>query len=158
MKKLVPERKFLKENRKLDELNIFLKKENYELKRKEFINKNYIETLQNCNIDAVIEKDITKKENDILKEAIEDYEKLLEEDKNNLFKTVEIFTKEKTNLEKNIEEYEELIVLYQKERKNSKQYIEELEKRYIKNTSFIFMLSAALFISGIVNIVVGASK
>ena len=158
MKKLVPERNFLKENRKLDKLNDSLFLQNCELKRNENKNKKYIELLQNKNIDAAIEKDRTKKENDTLKEFIEDYKKLLEEDKNNLLKAVEIFTKEKTNLEKNIEEYEELIVLYQKERKNYQQYISELEKTYIKNRSFIFALSAALIISGVVNIVVGALK
>lgn len=158
MKKLVPERNFLKENRKLDKLNDSLFLQNCELKRKENKDKKYIELLQNKNIDAVIEKDRIKKENYTLKEVIEDYEKLLEEDKNNLFKIVEIFTKEKTNLEKNIEEYQELIELYQKERKSSKQYIEELEKRYVKNTSFIFILSAALLISAIISIVIGVLK
>ena len=151
MKKLVPERNFLKENRKLDELNDSLFLQNCELKRKENKDKKYIELLQNKNIDAVIEKDRIKKEN-------KEYELVLEETKNNLNKTISAFTKDKINLEKTIEDYEELTELYQKERKNYKKYIEELEKRYVKNRSFVFILCTALFISGIVNIVVGALK
>lgn len=151
MKKLVPERKFLIENRKLDKLNDSLFLQNCELKRKESEDKKYIELLQNRNIDAVIEKDRIKKEN-------EEYKLVLEETKNNLNKTISAFTKDKINLEKTIEGYEELTELYQKERKNSKKYIEELEKSH-KKLYVQFAFSSVIYtVSMILILFLGALK
>ena len=156
MKKLVPERNFLKENRKLDKLNDSLFLQNCELKRNENKNKKYIELLQNKNIDAVIEKDRIKKENDTLKKAIEEYEKLLEELKNNLNKTVKICTKDKIKMEEKIILLEKIVDDYKIREKIIviKNKILENKKNHYKTNSYLaigftFLLTTLIIVGAL---------